>query len=367
MKFLKYLCFLLLVSTVLGCQKDQPAPMLSSVEPTFGPAETLVTFEGANLQNIEEISFSGQSVNFNTAYNSEVALLFRIPTNVPLGEHVVDIKTSGGITSTNFRVTLEAPAVFEVVPEFASSGDIVTILGKNFFEPIKVFFFDSVQAEIISLFPDSMEVRVPQGIQKGRITVDANGGVALSPVNFFSINPILINDFDGNGLRSETNRWIFTGQVNENAITAVQNTNPAPIDGNYLKLTGKDDLGISWIGGAQSHFGFPGDNFTTFGVTTDINNTLLEMDINNNGRKNTHLTLILQEYEGAIGDFVHDIHIDWEGWERISVPLNRFENFEGLVIDPAKIKLIKIHMTDTDSSNSLLEINVDNIRLTEIL
>ena len=367
MKLIKYTLFLLVAAAFGSCEKDQPAPMITSTDPVFGPAETLVTFEGDNLQNIQEVTFSGQPVNFNTAYNSDVALLFTIPNNVPLGDHVVELRTSGGVASTNFRVTLDPPAIFELTPEFASPGEIVTIKGKNFFEPLEVYFFDSIQAEILTLFPDSIEVIVPEGIQKGRVTVSANGGVALSPINFFSVNSILVNDFDGNGMRSETNKWGFVGQVNENAGTAVQNTNPEPIDGNYLKLTGRDDLEITWIGGAQSHFGFPGDDFKTFNISTDINNTLLEMDINSNGRDNTHILLILLEDEGLTTDFVHRIHVDWEGWEQISVPLNRFVNFEDIPVDPAKIKLLKIHLNDTDDSNSLLEVNVDNIRFVEIL
>jgi len=332
--------------------------MITSVDPAFGSAEALVIFEGTNLANIEEITFSGQVVNFNTAYNSDVALLFNVPSNIPLGEHEVQFRTAGGVANTNFTITLEPPCVFEITPEFASPGDVVTILGKNFYEPIEVFFFDSVEAEIISLFPDSMEVIVPEGIEKGRVNVDANGGRATSPINFFSINELLVNDFDGNGIRSETNKWGFAGQVNENANTAVQTMSPSALDGNYLKLTGTDDLAITWIGGAQSHFGFPGDDFTTFGITTDINNTLIEMDISNNGRDNTHILLILQEHEGLTDDFTHEIAVDWDGWERISVPLNRFSNFEDVIIDPAKVKLLKIHLTDNDNSGALLEVNV---------
>ncbi|MEN0002763.1 MAG: glycan-binding surface protein [Bacteroidota bacterium] len=365
-KFLKYSLLLSLI-VLLSCEKDTPPPTIEMVTPAFGPAGALITFEGNNLGNIQEITFSGQQINFNTAYNSEVALLLRIPNNVPLGDHVVEMRTAGGTATANFRVTLEAPAIFNITPEFASPGDVVTITGKNFFEPVSVSFFEEVEGEVLTLFPDSMEVIVPEGIQKGRVTVSANGGEAISPVNFFSINSILVNDFDGNGMRSETHKWGFVGQVNENGITAVQNAAPEPLDGNYLKLTGADDLGITWIGGAQSDFGFPGDTFTTFGLTTDINNTLLEMDIHNNGRTNTHLILILLEHEGLNTDFVYNLHVDWEGWQRISVPLNRFANFEDILVDPTKVKLLKLHLTDNDDSNTLLEVNVDNIRFVEIL
>jgi hypothetical protein len=367
MRGIKYILFLSIGLLFLSCEKDPPAPVITDVSPAFGPAGELVTFEGMNLANIREVTFSGQLANFNTAYNSDVALLFRVPTNIPLGEHEVVIKTDGGTVSTSFRITLDPPSIFSVTPEFASPGDIVTITGKNFFEPMEVYFFDSVQAEILSLFPDSMEVIVPEGIEKGKITVNANGGVATSPVNFFSVNSILVNDFDGNGIRSETNKWGFTGQIDQNAFNSVHNSNPEPISDNFLKLTGTDDLAINWIGGAQSHFGFPGDDFETFNISTDINNTLLEMDINNNGRTNTHIILILLEHEGLTSDFTHEIHVDWDGWDKISVPLNRFSNFEGVLVDPAKVKLLKVHLIDNDDSNTLLEVNIDNIRFVEIL
>lgn len=326
-----------------------------------------MTIQGQNLGAIKQVTFSGQSVNFNTAYNSEVALLFRIPNNIPLGEHEVALITEGGTALTEFRITLEPPAVFSINPEFASPGDVVTVIGKNFYEPISVYFFDSIQTEIVTLFPDSMEIIVPEGIQKGRVTVDANGGVAISPVDFFSILQILVNDFDGNGMRNETNKWGFVGQVDQNAQTAIQSSNPEPIDGNFLKLTGTDALDITWIGGTQSHFGFPGDDFTTFGIKTGINNTLLEMDVNNNGKDNTFLSLILLEHDGETSDFVHEVRLKKSGWQRLSIPLNRFSNFEGRIVDPTKIKLIKVHLTDKDNSDQPLEANVDNIRFVEIL
>lgn len=367
MKLLKISSAFFFLICLFSCEKEQGPPVVDVIAPTFGPAETLVTFEGTNLSNIQTITFSGQSINFNSAYNSDIALLLRIPTNVPLGEHDVVITTPGGTVTTQFKVTLDPPEIFEVNPEFGSSGEIVTIKGKNFFDPVEAFFFDSIQAEIVTLAPDSIEVVVPEGIQKGRISVDANGGTAISPVDFFSINSILVNDFDGGGLRAETNKWVFVGSINENALTAVQNTNPAPIDGNFLKLSGQDDLNISWIGGAQSNFGFPGDEFQNFGISTSANNTLLEMDLHNNGRDNTHIILILLEDDGSPNDFTHEIHVDWDGWERISVPLNRFTDLNGFIIDPEKVKLLKIHLIDNDDSNTMLEVDVDNIRFVEIL
>jgi len=171
-------------------------------------------------------------------------LLLRIPEEVALGDHVVTIETEGGTATTNFKVTLEAPEIYRFEPESADVGQEITIYGENFFEPLEVYFFDSIQANIINLTPDSIRVVVPEGVEKGALTVVANGGLTRSPVQFFSTNTILINDFDGNGLRGETNKWIFVGSVDQNANNATQNTNPAPKDGDFLKLTGADDFNI---------------------------------------------------------------------------------------------------------------------------
>lgn len=363
----KIFLFLVVSSFFLACEKDVLPPEITSINHLFGPAELLVTIEGRNLANITEVAFSGQPVNFNTAFNSDIALLMRIPTNVPLGPHEVTLTTAGGTATTNFRVTLDPPSIFRVSPTAALPGDMVSIVGKNFYPPLEVFFFDSVAAEIILENEDSLVVQVPEGISKGRIRVNANGGTTLSPIDFFSVNTILVNDFDGNGMRPETNRWIFVGEVDQTPNDAVQSTNPAPLDGNFLKLSGQDNLDISWIGGAQTNFGFPGDTFETFGITTSPNNTLIELDINNNGRDQTYILLILLENGGSPNDFVYKIPVDWEGWRTVSFPLNRFTDVNEVIVDPSKVRTLKIHLIDEEDSNQLLEINVDNVVFKEIL
>ena len=359
-----FVCLLALL--LAACGKEVGPPVIDSIEPLFGPAETLVTIEGVNLENIREVKFSEQVVNFNNAYNAENALLLRIPTNIPLAEHVVSLTTDGGTVTTNFRVTLDPPEIFSFSPASAAVGEKVTIKGKNFYEPLTAWFFDSVQAEIIMASPDSMVIMVPEGVEKGRISMMANGGFTRSPINFFTVNPILVNDFDGNGIRSETDKWIFRGSIDQNKNTAVQNRIPEPIAGNYLKISGTDDLNISWIGGAENHT-WDVEQFQTFGIMTDANNTLIEMDVHNNGRKNTNMILVLLEKDGSPNDFALTVKVDWTGWQRFSVPLNRFQDLNDFVVDPAKVKTIKIQLIDADDSNEKLEVNVDNIRFVEIL
>ncbi|MEM7656134.1 MAG: IPT/TIG domain-containing protein [Bacteroidota bacterium] len=352
---------------IQACRPDAVPPSIASIDPVFGPAETLVIVEGADLGELQSITFSDLPINFNAAYNADHALLFRIPSDVPLGDHEVVLTSEKGSVSTTFRVTQPAPEIFEIFPGSASPGETVTIRGENFFEPLEVYFFDSIAADISRVSPDSLQVVVPEGIELGFVRVFANGGMTQSPERFFTINRVLVNDFDGNGMRAETQKWIFQGNVDQNGFTAVQNSNPDPIEGNFLKLSGTDDLGIQWIGGAQNHFGFPGDDFETFGLTTSPNNILLELDVNNNGRDNTHLILILNEKDGSPNDFTFDLHLDGEGWEHLSIPLNRFRDLNEVIVDPSKIRVCKIHLIDQEDSNGTLEVNVDNLEFIEIL
>ena len=356
-----------MVLTLAACGEKGFAPVLNSVDPTFGPKGTLVTMEGEHLAGIESITFSGEPINFNAAFNADHALLLRIPTNVPLGEHEVVLTTALGSVSTQYRVTERAPLVSEIFPESGGPGQEVVIRGVHFFEPIEIYFFDSIQAQVVAVAEDSIRVIVPEGAQKGRVRVNANGGTVLSPNPFFTVNTILVNDFDGNGMRPDINRWIFRGNIKEDAQTTIRNDIPAPISQNFMKLSGDDAWQLSWIGGAESYGTQQGGTFTNFGMVAGPGDALLEMDLNSNGRTNTHIILILLEKDGSPNDFSHNIHVDWDGWQHISVPLNRFKDLEGFIVDPSKVHVVKVHLIDNDQSGTVLEVNVDNIQFVELL
>ncbi|MEL6864269.1 MAG: glycan-binding surface protein [Bacteroidota bacterium] len=354
----------ILLTAVFCTQCSKPEnPGITSIDPVFGPAGTLVTIQGENMADIVQIKFSDQIVNFNTAYNADHALLMRIPESVPLGDHIVSIETEGGIATTEFKVTLDPPEIFRFEPESADVGEEVVIYGQNFFEPLEVYFFDSIQAEITSFHEDSIIVVVPEGIERGPLSVEANGGAAQSPINFFSTRSILINDFDGNGLRAETNKWIFRGFVDQNANNVLFDSDPESLDGNFAKLSGWEE---SWIGGFENH-SWDTDIFETFGITNPGNSTLFEMDVHTNGNENTHIIIIFLERDGSPNDFTQQLKLSGDGWQKVSIPLNRFQDLNGLIVDPAKIKTVKIHLINADGVNTPLEVNIDNMEFIEIL
>ncbi len=354
-----------IVCLMMSCNTGE-APAVTSFTPDFGPVETLITVQGSGFDDLIAIDFDeGIAADFNPSFGTETALLFRVPPTAVVGDNTIMIVSEDGETSFPFRVTLDAPSVFNFYPKSANEGNRVTILGKNFFEPLEVLFFDSIAANIIHHQPDSLVVEVPAGVEKGRIKVKANGGSSITPELFFSTSELLVNDFDGNGVRAETNKWLFYGGIEQNNMTAVGSMSPAPTDGNYLKLSGFDTGGI-WVGGTESHSNDP-NVFEVFDITSNLNDTFLELDLNSNGKKDTHIILVLAERGGSPNDFTETISLDWDGWETVSIPLNRFQDINGATPDPQKLRTIKLHLFNELGSSQKMEANIDNLKFIQIL
>lgn len=348
----------------IGCGKVSP-PAVAEFSPIFGPEETLITVQGMNFETVTYINFDNDiAANFNPSFGTDSALLFRVPEFATLGDNMIRIGTEGGETTFPFRVTLKAPEVSGFAPKSANEGAIVSITGKNFFEPLEVLFFDSIPGNIVYAAEDSLAVEVPAGVEKGRLKVKANGGSSQTSEVFFTTTDILVNDFDGNGLRSETTKWIFYGSVEQNAFNAVQNANPEPINQNYLKISGTDP-GTVWVGGTENH-SYDVNDFDVFPIASDINNTFLELDVHNNGRDKTHLIIVLAERAGSANDFTETIHLEEDGWNRISIPLSRFADLDGFTVDPQKIRAVKLHLWNELGSTLPLEANIDNLKFVQI-
>ena len=354
---------------LVGCDPDPDAPIIDSISPGFAPAETLVIIEGQHLAEIEQLRLDDQIINFNTAYNADNALLFRVPTNVDPREYTLSLTTAGGTASVPFRVALDAPQIFSLSRTRGPIGSEVTLRGENFFEPLEVFFpmgmEDSVQAEILTFSEDSLVVNVPEGASAGNIVLLANGGRTISPSRFLVTSEVLIADFDGNGLRSDVSLWRFTSGLDQTAEDAVRSDDPSPVDGNFLKLSGIDTRGSGLIGSATTPTNDEG--FTGFNLTTPTSSTLLEFDVNTNGHPATRIIIVVREIDGSRNDFTRELALDDAGWVRVSQPLVRFNDLNGAPPDAAKVGSVRFLLFDTERSGEQFEVNIDNLAFSEVL
>ncbi len=354
-----------LALSLTSCE-DPEQPVITSVSPGFAPADSLVIIQGSNLGEIRSLRFDGQLVNFNTSYNSDVALLFRVPRNIAAAEYTATLETDGGTVTFPFRVSRPAPQIVSILEETGRIGSIITIVGKNFFDPLTVYMkaeVDTLPAEIVTATEDTIRVRIPETAKLGYVYVKANGGLARSPKRFEVVNSLLVNDFDGNGLRADVSRWLLQGTLDQTLATVVQSSNPAPISGQFLKLSGRDAARQGFIGSIRT----PTAGVEPFGITTDVNQTLLEFDINNNGKKDTRIIIVLRERDGSTNDFTRELAVDGDGWIHQSQPLSRFTDLNGFQIDPAKLVSVRFILFDTNKTGKPFEINIDNLTLSEIL
>ena len=361
-----------------GCEEDPPE--LISVDPEFGSELQLITVRGANLADITELLFNGQPINFNTAYNSDNALLFRIPEGTPLGMYTVTVRTAGGSFDFPFLVSEPPPTINSFFPRSGDPGDIVTIAGENFFDPpLEVYFRnatvlepgptpvtdlkDSIPAEVVFVneTKDTMQVRVPEGASTGTLTIVANGGQTTSLLRFFTFERQLVTDFDGNGLRPDFESWTKAGN-NLDQIGGgrpfLRDDNPAPIDGNFLQLSGRNTGGGNFIGFVRSP-----TNLDSFDIEVQqADQAFLEFDVNSGGRANSYLTIILRE-QGS-GDFTSTIELDdEEGWQTIRQPMVRFRNSGNFVVTPGAINAVGFALLDEERTGRFVQANIDNVRL----
>ncbi len=362
--FNRYIFFAFFAILLSSCSKEILPPQVVSYKPVFGPPKTLLTVKGINFTDLVAINFNDNvAADFNPSYGTDSVLLFRVPKNAPLGENQILIKTLTGEFKFPFRVTLEPPEVKDFFPKSANEKEVVTIYGKNFFDPLTVLFVDSVAGNIVFKSPDSIKVEVPTGVKKGRIKVKANGGSSVTGELFFSTKEILVSDFDGNGVRADAKKWLYYG-VDQNANTAIQSTTPTPTSKNFLKLSGKDP-GTTWIGGTETNVNDPAV-FTTFDIKSKIDDTFIEFDINNNGAVQTYVIVVMTEKGGSPNDFSYTLKVDGIGWKKEKLILSRFKDVGGLFINPQKIKNVKFHLYNTAKTTKKLEVNIDNLKFIQI-
>ena len=371
--------FAAVIIALAGVACNEEEPMVTSVEPTFAPADSLVIVQGEHLEDVLEMRFDGELVNFNTAFNTDQALLFRVPRNLNPNDYTVTLETDGGMTSFPFRVSEAAPRIFEVLEDQAALGEVITIVGENFYgPPLEVYFsggvdeadrpLDSIPGEIVSASLDTIRARVPDEARAGTVILVANGGIARSPRSIGILSPLLITDFDGGGIRGDISAYLpraVTGlDQNRRDITTfvAAHDSPAPLNGQYLKLSGRrtsDPL----LGGIR----IPalGDPFGISGVPL---NTVITFDVHNGGRTESFLQVVLTDTNRV--DYELDtrgILLEETGWNFRSIPLSRFTNLQGAPVSPGSVRGVSFFLFDDSPEAVLMEANIDNVRFAEVL
>ena len=196
----------------------------------------LIAIIGENLGNASEMWFNDQPASLNPTFITATSIIVNVPAQIPLAiNNKLKIVFKDGKTLLyDFQVQISKPAVSSLVSEFVLTGDVATIRGNYFYQPLTVTFTGGVTGTVVSVKDLEIQVRVPAGAQPGPITVKTNFGETKS--NFY--------------FRDDRNHFIdsdpYEGWWNQSYVV----TNPGPgdpvaISGNYIRFK-KPISGWSW-------------------------------------------------------------------------------------------------------------------------
>jgi subtilase family serine protease len=167
-------------------------PVVASLNPTSGPAGTVVTVTGSGFTGVTAISVDGYPATFTFVSDSDVTVT--IPTGASTG--AIHVKTAAGLgaSSTNFVVT-GPPVVSSFLPTSGPIGTVVTVTGTGF-TGTTAASVDGCPAAYTFVSDTEVRVTVPNGASTGAIHIKDISLLGSSTTNFAVTGAPIISSFN---------------------------------------------------------------------------------------------------------------------------------------------------------------------------
>lgn len=187
----------------------------------------LIAIVGENLAKAVEVWFNDQRAVLTPTYITNTTIIVAVPTPIPknITNKIKIIFSDGKTLLYDFEVQISKPAVNNMLCEFVNNGEIATIRGDYFYQPLTVTFSGGIQATLVSVTDKTIEVRVPAGATAGPITVKSNFGETKSNFWFRDNRNVFIDSDPYEG-------WWNASYV----VSAPGAGDPPLISGNYLRF-----------------------------------------------------------------------------------------------------------------------------------
>ncbi|SEJ41045.1 hypothetical protein SAMN04487995_4541 [Dyadobacter koreensis] len=188
---------------------------------------TLIAIVGENLQDASEIWFNDQRAALTPTYVSNKSILVSIPSVIPkdITNKMRILFSGGAVLEHDFKVQISEPSLASMACEYVAAGEVATINGDYFYEPLTVTFAGGAKGEIVSVEAKTIRVRVPADAAAGQITVSTNFGETKSDFWFRDNRNIFLSSDP------------FTGWWNEKyVVTKPAEGDPVAINGNYIRV-----------------------------------------------------------------------------------------------------------------------------------
>ncbi|RNI23647.1 IPT/TIG domain-containing protein [Rufibacter latericius] len=177
-----------------------PSPSISGLSKTSGPVGELVTINGSNLINVQNIKFNSTLATEFYKINDNSWQVF-VPTGATDGS--VSLTTPSGTATSAAVFVVTTPPTPTLKPISGSIGELITISGDNLIG-IQSITFNGVSATPFNDDnPTALEVTVPEGATTGPLVVTTTGGSGTT--NFTLVvptNPLPVELIEFNGKSS---------------------------------------------------------------------------------------------------------------------------------------------------------------------
>lgn len=167
------LAMLAVITIATSCEKNNdfggsPSsnPRVDKLDPAAGASNTVLQITGSGLGAIRKVYFDKDSVaaSFNPAFNTNDALILRVPVDaVPGDQNIVLVNSLGKAVSVPFNV-LGFVTISGVSNYDFTAGDQITLTGKNLADVSQVVFSGTDQeVEVASKSATSIVLKMPVG------------------------------------------------------------------------------------------------------------------------------------------------------------------------------------------------------------
>ncbi|HKS47876.1 MAG TPA: IPT/TIG domain-containing protein [Amycolatopsis sp.] len=187
------------VTTVAGTSNSLPytyvpAPILTSLNPTSGPAAggSTVVLAGTNFSNVTTVRFGANAAAFTVVSSTQIVAV------APAGSGTVPVTvtTLSGTSNSVSYTYVPTPVVTSISPEQGPlpGGNTVTLTGSGFTGAVAVTFGAVAAASFTVVDSSHITVTVPGGNQPGpvQVTVTTMSGTSNGVSYFHLVQPAVV-------------------------------------------------------------------------------------------------------------------------------------------------------------------------------
>lgn len=183
--------------TACDLERDAPAPAsnnpkVTEITPALAPANTVLTLKGSGLGDIRSITFEKENVSAPVipTFNTDGALIFRVPINAIPGVQKIKFKNGNGVEFTADFNVLGFAAITDVSNYNFVAGQDLTLTGKNLNDVVAVTLAGTTTAVTIkSKTATTLTVTMPTtDLNESKLTIENGAGLTTTTQEFVNMD-----------------------------------------------------------------------------------------------------------------------------------------------------------------------------------